>query len=170
MQLAMQHGFYIEAAMICESLLADRLHSHLHWRVHEAKLHEASYFGKYAKCLKYGPDEVVTGKDAFVPFGALIAMYAKCLHDDHRPEHPNPPRWVSAKKTVSPALLKHWSEQRNAIAHGAVKTHPTHKSYAENFETFEKRAQDCAEIGVLLAKLINGWDAAVRRAQERQSK
>lgn len=38
LSLALEHGFYIEAAMICESIITDRLHSHLHWRVQEAGL------------------------------------------------------------------------------------------------------------------------------------
>lgn len=168
LKLALRHGFHIEGAMICESLLADRLHSHLHWRVHEAGLHPSSFFGKAASCISYSPDEVVTGKKAFVPFGVLISMYAKCLHDDHRADHVSPPAWVSARRTISPATLKHWAEERNAVAHGAVKTHPTRKAYDESFQTFQERAARCAENGADLARLMANWDAAVRRAHQRQ--
>lgn len=168
LKLALKHGFSIEGAMICESLLADRLHSHLHWRVHEAGLHPSSFFGKAASCISYGPDEVVTGKQAFVPFGVMIGMYAKCLHDDHRPDHVSPPTWVGARRTISPATLKHWAAERNAVAHGAVKTHPTRKTYDESFEVFQQRAARCAENGAELVRLIANWDAAVRRAHVRQ--
>ena len=34
---ALKHGFYIEASVICESMISDRLHSNLHWRVTERK-------------------------------------------------------------------------------------------------------------------------------------
>ena len=154
LSLALQHGFYIEAAMICESLIADRLHSHLHWRVHEANMYPASFFGKYAVGVTYAPDATPTGKVPFVPFGILIRMYAKSVHDDHRPDHPAPPRWVNSRRTISPAILQHWAEERNAVAHGAVKTHPTRKSYAENFKDFQERAERCARNGALLAQII----------------
>lgn len=168
LKLALRHGFHIEAAMICESLLADRLHSHLHWRVYEAGLHSSSFFGKAASCISYGPDEVVTGKKAFVPFGGLVLMYEKCLHDDHRPENASPPSWVGVRRTVSPATLRYWAKERNEVAHGAVKTHPTRKTYDESFQSFQERAARCAEDGAELARLFANWDAAVRRAQRRQ--
>lgn len=169
LQLALKHGFYIEAAMLCESMIADRLHSHLHWRVHEAAIHPSSFFGKYAICISYGPEEVVSGKAAYVPFKSLVKMYGKCLTDDHRADHPTPPRWVSSKKTVSPVVLAYWADERNAVAHGSVKTHPTRKSYDENFQAFQERAEQCALNGVDLVSLLSNWDATVRRAQRRQA-
>jgi len=165
LNLAVKHGFYIEGAMLCESLMADRLHSHLHWRVYEAELHASSFFGKAAPCISYGPGAVVEGKAAFVPFGVLVGMYAKCIHHDHAHEHASAPRWVSAKRTVSPAILKYWADERNKVAHGAVKTHPTRKAYDETFLGFQERAARCTANGVDLVRLIANWDASVRRAQ-----
>lgn len=161
---AIEYGFYIEAAMICESLLADRLHSHLHWRVYDIQLHPAAFYGKAAAVVSHAPDAVIEGKQAFVPFGVLIGMYAKSVHHDHRPDHPTPPRWATAKKTVSPATLKSWAEERNAVAHGAVKTHPTRRSYEQNFDEFQRRAEVCADNGKTLVRLLTDWDRAVRVA------
>ena len=161
---AIEQEFYIEAAMICESLISDRLHSHLHWRVHEIKMYAPAFYAKDKKVLSYDPDVSIAERQDFVKFSTLIRMYGQSLQEDHRPDHPQPPRWVRAAKTVSPAILTFWSYERNDVAHGAVKTHPTRKSYDQNFEQFQRRAEVCANNGKTLVRLLSDWDRAVRAA------
>lgn len=167
LKLAMQHGFFIEAAMLCESILADRMHSHLHWRVHEARLHAASFYGKASVAVAQPPDQVSAGKVAFVPFGVLARMLEQSILDDHRPDHPEPPRWVHLRRTVVPGALITWAKERNAVAHGAVKTHPTRKSYEQNYLEFHAGAEHCAEGGRVLVRVLTDWDRAVRRTHQR---
>lgn len=154
LNLALDQGFFIEAAMICESIITDRLHSHLHWRVTEAGT--------------LTPDDVqqrlpkVRGRLTFTGHGNL-GYLIKVFHLDF--DHFENDRHVDL-----PARLDAWRDRRNRIAHGTVYTEPAKKSYADEFDAFMKRAEDCARDGKPLLNCLNDWDRSARARHRRQAR
>lgn len=152
LKLALEHGFYIEASMMCESIISDRLHSHLYWRVVEAQLStwDAFYARLSVKRMfrKRPPD---ISLDA--PASLFILIEALRLDfDDFDKEH-----YVNL-----PRRLDTWRKQRNDLAHNVIYTVPTKKTYEQEFGAFMKIAEECAVEGQQLVKYITNWDRMAR--------
>ena len=145
LKLAIQHEFYVEAAMICESIITDRLHSHLHWRIIVAG--------------NLSPDVVkqngLRGRLDFEGHGNL-GLLIRILELDF--DHLGNARFADL-----PARLDRWRQSRNSVAHGMVHTSPAKKAYADDFDSFLQKAGDCAREGQPLVGCLTDWDRAVRR-------
>lgn len=140
LSLALDHGFYIEAAMICESIISDRLHSHLHWRVVTAQhltLDELVARLAADKQFRNSPPRFSLEKSCTL---AVLIAAMRLDFDDFGKE-----AYVKL-----PSRLDRWRDQRNKITHNVIYTVPTSKTYAEEFGQFMALAQACAE----------GWKAA----------
>lgn len=159
LSLALEHGFYIEAAMICESIISDRLHSHVHWRVVTAQqLTLEELLARLAERKEFSKRPPEIHLDRYVPLGTLIAA-VRLDFDDFGKE-----TYVKL-----PSRLDRWRNQRNKIAHNVTYTLPTSKAYAEEFEEFMAVAQACAEDGKQLVGHLSNWDRMVRRRHTKVS-
>lgn len=157
LSLALEHGFYIEAAMICESIITDRLHSHLHWRVQEAGLctleDVVARLSRDRRFKKRPPELSLTGaSNLFV----LILAVGLDFDDLGLERHRDLPR-----------RLDRWRGDRNKITHNITYTRPDLKSYDEAFAEFMVTAESCAKDGKVLVSCLTDWDRAVRRRHTR---
>ncbi|WP_104989973.1 hypothetical protein [Deinococcus sp. NW-56] len=157
--LALEHGFYIEAAMICESILTDRLHSHLHWRVEGTglcTLEEVVERLAQKSVFRKSPPQISLTKPSsmFVLIMAMGLDFDDLGLDRHRD---------------LPQRLNRWREDRNKITHNITYTRPDLKSYDEAFAEFMATAEGCAKDGKLLVGCLTDWDRAVRRRHARAS-
>ena len=151
--LALEHGFYIEAAMICESIISDRLHSHLHWRVIRAQhmtLDDLVERLSQDKQFKNSPPRISLEKSCTL---AVLIAAMRLDFDDFGKE----------AYFKLPSRLDRWRDQRNKITHNVIYTVPSSKTYAEEFEQFMAMAQTCAEDGKQLTAHLSNWDKMVRR-------
>ncbi|WP_407543377.1 hypothetical protein Q0M94_25980 (plasmid) [Deinococcus radiomollis] len=158
---AMDGGFHIEAAMICESIITDRLHSHLHWRVEVAKLctmedvvarlSEKKMFRPPKK-----PPEISLEKASLFILILAVGLDFK----DHGFEH----------YQSLPIRLDKWRECRNEIAHNMTYTRPTSKTYDVAFDEFMAHARECATEGKALTAHLTNWDRLVRDRYKRTLK
>lgn len=158
LSLALEHGFYIEAAMICESIISDRLHSHVHWRVVTAQhltLDELVARLSQDKQFKNSPPRISLDKNCTL---AVLIAAMRLDFDDFGKE-----AYVKL-----PSRLDRWKDQRNKIAHNVTYTLPTSKTYAEEFEEFMAVAQACAEDGKQLVGHLSNWDKMMRRRHTKQ--
>ena len=145
LSLALSHGFYIEAAMICESIITDRLHSHLHWRVTAAGTLSPNVV----------KENGLRGKLDFEGHGNL-GLLIRILELDF--DHLGNTRYQEL-----PARLDDWRALRNRVAHGMTYTSPANKSYATDFDAFLQLAEQCATEGRPLVSCLNDCDRALRR-------
>lgn len=146
LKLALKYGFHIEAAMICESIITDRLHSHLHWRIYIANNLTPEMIKPLE--LKHNQKLRFLGHPNF---GFLI----KVIQSDF--DHLGDTRYIDL-----PARLDDWRKSRNRIAHGTVYTEPGKKTYVDTFEAFLERARICASDGKPLLDCLNSWDRAIK--------
>lgn len=150
---ALKHGFYIEAAMICESIITDRLHSHVHWRVELAglcTLEDMVERLSQKSVFKKSPPQISLTKPSSM--FVLIMAIGLDFDDLGLERHRDLPR-----------RLNHWREGRNKITHNITYTRPDLKSYDEAFAEFMVTAETCAKDGKVLAGCLTDWDRAVRR-------
>lgn len=156
--LALEHGFYIEAAMICESIITDRLHSHLHWRVEGARLYTLEDVVtrlSQKSVFKKNPPQISLTKPSSL-FVLIMAMGLD-FDDFGQERYHNLPR-----------RLDLWRDKRNTITHNITYTKPHLKSYDEAFGEFMATAETCAKDGKVLVGALTDWDRAVRRRHHRE--
>ncbi|MGM9320867.1 hypothetical protein [Deinococcus aquaticus] len=156
LKLALEHGFHIEAAMICESIITDRLHSHLHWRVEVARLCTLDDLVARLspkKVFRGNPPQISLTKSSSL-FVLIMAMGLD-FDDLGLERHQNLPK-----------RLDRWRGDRNKITHNITYTRPDLKSYAEAFDDFMATAEKCATEGMVLVRCLNDWDRAVRRRHQ----
>ena len=147
LKLALDGGFYIEAAMNCESIITDRLHSHLHWRVTAAQTLTPQMVKERAPKLR--------GELKFeghTSLGFLIKVFSLDFDDLGQEGYAGLPK-----------DLDEWRILRNKVAHAITYTAPGSKSYTEHFDWFLARAEFAAVDGNKLAARLNAWDRAARR-------
>lgn len=148
LKLARKLGFHIEATMICESILSDRLHSHLHWRVVVAEtLNLDTLPERYRGRLVF---------DRPVNF-TLLAGLLKLDFDHLNKEH----------YLKLPSRLLAWASPRNKAAHGYVFTYPAHKTYEEDYATYLAKCEESSATGEELVRLTTNWDRAYRSAHRK---
>ena len=145
--------------MICESILTDRLHSHLHWRVQVAglctledmvaRLSQKSVFKKNAPQIS-----LTKPSSMFVLIMAMGLDFDDLGLERHRD---------------LPRRLDRWRGDRNKITHNITYTRPDLKSYDEAFDEFMATAERCATEGKVLVSCLNDWDRAVRRRHQQGS-
>lgn len=156
LNLALEHGFYIEAAMICESIITDRLHSHLHWRVEGARLctlEEVVARLSQKSVFRRNPPQISLTKPSTL--FVLIMAVGLDFDDLGLERHRDLPR-----------RLDLWRESRNKITHNITYTKPHLKSYDEAFGDFMTTAETCARDGKVLVGCLTDWDRAVRRRHQ----
>jgi len=154
---ALKHGFYIEAAMICESIITDRLHSHLHWRVEVANLctmDDVVARLSQKSVFKKNPPQISLHKPSTL---FVLIMAVGLDFDDYSNE----------SYQGLPQRLDRWREARNKITHSITYTRPTRKTYDEFFDEFLAVSESCAKEGKLLTGHLNNWDRTVRRRHEK---
>jgi hypothetical protein len=150
LKLARKMGFHIEATMICESILSDRLHSHFHWRVIVAKILKLDAL-----------PERFRGRLVFdrpVNF-TLLAGLLKLDFDHLDKEH----------YLKLPSRLLTWAPLRNKAAHGYAFTFPALKTFEEDHATYRHLCQECSDTGADLVRLMTNWDRAYRSAHRKQA-
>ena len=155
---ALDKGFHIEAAMICESIITDQLHSHLHWRVEEAQLCTIEDVvarlsqKRMFKPPKKPPEISLDRASLFI-----LILAVRLDFDDYGFEH----------YQELPDRLDKWRDCRNKIAHNMTYTRPTNKTYDVAFDEFMAHAEKCATDGKALTAHLSNWD---RLARERHKK
>jgi hypothetical protein len=133
-------GFPIEAIMICESVITDRLVSH------------------FVRLREVGVP---------IPNRDVRRMLDKASDGDEG-NHVSTTRLVQALDGVFddlgeqrfsdlPGRLRTWTQDRNRAAHAFVRTHPFTKAYAEPLDDFVERLDACAATGVELARTLDAW-------------
>jgi len=133
-------GFAIEAIMICESVITDRLISHF------VRLREAGGTIPNRDVRKM-LDSAADGEgETHVSTGRLVSAL-EVVFDD----------LGEAKFERLPDRLRAWVRDRNRAAHAFVKAHPVTKSYREPLEEFVERLDACAEEGTELARTLDAW-------------
>ena len=156
LQLALEYGFYIEAAMICESIISDRLHSHLHWRIELMGLSTLDEVLDRLAGMKMfrgrRPELSLTKSSTLF---ALIKAVELDFTDLGKPHYQGLPQ-----------RLDDWRGLRNRITHNITYTRPSRKTYEEAFEAFMAAARTCALEGQALTGQLTNWDRAVRRWHE----
>ncbi|MDK2010989.1 MULTISPECIES: hypothetical protein [unclassified Deinococcus] len=142
---AMAQGFFIEAAMICESVITDRLHSHVHWRIEVA--------GTMSRDVV--KENKLRGRLDFKGHGnlGLLIRIIELDFDDLQ----------NKNYSGLPTRLDDWRATRNRIAHGITHTSPALKTYADSFDTFIESAEQCARLGRPLLNCLSNWDRSMRR-------
>jgi hypothetical protein len=155
LKLAHEQGFYIEAAAICESMISDRLHSHLHWRVEVAQLCTMEdVVARLAQKRMFkppaDPPEISLTKSATL---FILIMAMRLDFKDHGFE----------KYQKLPNDLEIWRLLRNEVAHNLAYTLPNKKQYRKDFEMFMESAKECSEKGQQLVYHLSNWDSLVRR-------
>lgn len=151
--LALDGGFYIEATAICESIICDRLHSHIAWRIKEYKQYSMNSLLKRLKeleCYKDSPPRLSLSKCASLKI--LIDSVTLDFDDYSRPNYVD-----------LPARLDDWRNKRNGVAHRIAYTVPSLKTYGEEFDAFMFESRQCAMTGKELTKHVSGWDSMARR-------
>ena len=132
-------GFAIEAIMICESVITDRMVSHF------VRLRKAG--GTIAnREVRKMLDGAADGDVKHVSTGHLVGAL-EAVFDDFGEE----------KFARLPERIRSWVDLRNRAAHAFVKTHPFAKSYEEPLEEFVARLDACAETGTELARTLDAW-------------
>lgn len=153
LSLALDGGFYIEATAICESIICDRLHSHIAWRIKEHKQYSMNTLLKRLKmleCYQDSPPRLSLSKCASLKI--LIDSVALDFDDYARPNY-----------VRLPERLDEWRDKRNGVAHRIAYTVPSLKTYGEEFGAFMSEARGCALTGKELAQHVSGWDSMARR-------
>lgn len=133
-------GFAIEAIMICESVITDRLISHF------VRLLEAggTIPNRDVRAMLDSASNGDTGKH--VSTGRLVQALDAVFDD-----------LGEAKFDRLPERLRSWVQDRNRAAHAFVKAHPFTKTYKEPLEEFVERLDTCAETGTELARTLDAW-------------
>ena len=160
LKLALEYGFFIEAAMICESIITDRLHSHLHWRIEVAQhctMEDIVARLSQKSVFKKSPPQISLHKPSSL---FILIMAVNLDFDDYSNE----------SYCELPQRLDRWREGRNKIAHSITYTRPTHKTYAEVFDEFMSLSEACATEGKALTGHLSNWDRLVRRRHEKAAK
>lgn len=157
LKLALEHGFYIEAAMICESVITDRLHSHLHWRVEVAR-----HFTLDDLIARLSQKNAFRGKRPEVSVTKHTTLFAliMCIALDFDD-------FGSERCKELPRRLDQWRNQRNKIAHKIIYTNPSKKTYEEAFDEFVAAARSCAVEGKVLLADLSSWDQMLRRRHKK---
>lgn len=152
LKLALEHGFYIEASMICESIICDRLHSNLHWRIAEQKQFTVSQLKNRLKGLEQyrtsAPIISLNRATLKILIDSLALDFDDFGHNDNG---------------LLPGRLDAWREKRNAVTHQITYTSPTRKSYERDFDAFMREAETCAVEGRELVRMLTNWDSMARR-------
>jgi hypothetical protein len=160
LKLALEYGFFIEAAMICESIITDRLHSHLHWHVEVARhctMEDiVARLSQHRMFRKKAPDISLHKPSSLF----ILIMAVNLDFDDYNNE----------SYQDLPQRLDRWREGRNKIAHSITYTRPTHKTYAEVFDEFMSLSEACAREGKALTGHLSNWDRLARRRHEKAVK
>ncbi len=133
---AQQHGFYIEAVTIEESIISDRLTSYLV---------DAGLVPRQRRLKDYPT------------FGNLIITWRRWANTQLAPKLDRDRRDKLALLIDSVDL---WRQKRNQIIHAIVKSHP-HTPTTE-IEGFVKLAQDAAEEGMRLARAVCDFSRQLR--------
>ena len=147
--------------MICESIITDRLHSHLHWRVEVARLCTmedvvARLSQKRMFKPPKSPPEISLDRASMF----ILILAVRLDFDDHGFDH----------YQKLPDRLDKWRESRNKIAHTITYTRPTQKTYAEAFDEFMSAAKECAAEGKALTAHLSNWDRLVRQRHNKALK
>jgi len=145
--------------MICESIITDRLHSHLHLRIEVANLCTMEDVVTRLSQKKMFSD---AGKSPEIslhkPSSLFILIMAVGLDFHHHDQE---------QYKNLPSRLDRWRESRNKIAHTMTYTRPTHKTYDQAFDAFLALAKTCATDGKDLTAVVptgtDWYDDAMRR-------
>ena len=133
---AQQHGFYIEAVTIEESIISDRLTSYLV---------DAGLVARQRRLKDYPA------------FGNLINAWRRWANDQlaRKMDRENRDKLVLLIDSVDL-----WRQKRNQIIHAIVKSHP-HTATTE-IESFVKLAEDAADEGMRLARAVCNFGRQLR--------
>ena len=150
LKLARKMGFHIEATMICESILSDRMHSHFHWRVTVVQsLDLETLPDRYKGRLVFDRPVNYT----------LLAGLLKLDFDDLKKEH----------YRKLPSRLLAWALLRNKAAHGYAFTYPAQKTYEEDHAAYREKCEESSATGAELVRLMTNWDRACRSAHRKSA-
>lgn len=144
-EAARRSGFFIEAIMLCESIITDRLVSHLATRRQAgAPISVATVRKYFDECRSHMGEPTQT--IGFVPAKHLVSALA-----DHFDDHGD------SRFNQLPERLRTWLDDRNAAAHAFVKSHPLTKTFPEPMPVFEARLRSCSSDGLRLARALDAW-------------
>lgn len=142
---ARRAGFHIEAIMLCESIITDRLVSHLAARHRDGAAATSDrvrrYFDECARHLNQPSLRV-----RHIPVAQLVNALNEHF-DDHG----------DGRFGELPERLRDWLRDRNDAAHAFVKTHPYTKTFPESLPSFEARLSTCSADGLALSRALDAW-------------
>jgi hypothetical protein len=136
---AIAAGFPIEAVMICESIIVDRLASHLR------KRYLAGFpIGKeLIKIFNLPIDQFDDGR---LGIGKVLPEFIHHFDDFGMTRYANLPQ-----------RIRIWTKTRNVAAHQFVKAHVVSRTYEHDHDVFLEKLNSCAHDGVALARLVSNW-------------
>ena len=148
LKVTVEKGCFIEASMIAESVISDRLLSHLN------VMRDGGFTFS-------GPSKKVVEKLGHKTiFRDLIEAWKQTFSDPSK----------DGRFPALPDRVDLWREKRNVAAHAIVKANPETRSFDVGLREFMGQLGDCAREGASLAREVSSWKTCMHRLLERKNK
>lgn len=130
----------IEAVMIVESIITDRIEAHLRRRLIQGYPIRSSRILRLFETASQGEEF------GHVSLKEYVKEFRRHFDD----------LGVAAYMEL-PEHLSAWLPRRNRAAHAFVRAHPTERTYREDIQSFLDEIEACARDGLRLARRLSVW-------------